>query len=421
MIDVKIPYGPPGQSTQQELIRDYWKILSSMISEAFMSDPNRLALIDLEGLHDLLLRTWDQMEPLVHSHLENSSEEVLGQGDVIVSFGNFSYLLITSKAQPMSASALAQKIALKAEQNLFGTQKAQNIITVNQVTDLAEDGLIYQSDNKDDDFATDEMLSMPVDTESEKQLFVLGDVNYNLVPIWDVRRNNVLSYRLKTTWAVGENSIKDDSELEQLSDSSMKLVIDMSALQEAAKSINEVYEHNRFGSFILPVHYDILASSNLRTKYLDAVTNIWPIAPDRLYFEIESVPGDVDPNKLAESIASFHAFYNGILVTVPWGFDSFETLKKIGVYSIGVNVEHDDRSETEIMAEMEAFITKISRYPIRTHALGLKTMSLTVAAVCAGFDFVGGQPVTSSLEGWAPDDYLISPVDLYKKIISAKS
>ncbi len=421
MAQVKIPYGPPGQLSQQIFIRDYWKILSCIVSEAFDNDTNRLALIDFAGLHDLMLRTWDQMEPRVRSHLENSSAGILEEGDFIVCFGNFSYLLITSRLQTTTATMLAHEIALKAERELFGTQQSQNIITAKQIIALTEDGLIYQSGDNGDGLAADATLSMPVDTESNKQLYVLGDVGYSMVPVWDVRRNRILSYRLKASWAVGENDTKDDSELEQLFEPGMELAIDLATLQEAAKDINDVYDHDRFASFTLPVHYDTLTNSNLKTKYLAAVNRIWPITPERLYFEIGRVPEDVEPNVLVESITSFQVFYHGLLVTVPWNFDSFEALENIGVYSIGVDVEHDDRPESKIMAELEIFISRTSRYTMRTHAFGLKSMSLTVAAVCAGFDFVGGQPVTLSLEGWVPDDYLMNPVDLYKKIISAKS
>jgi len=368
-------------------------------------------------LHQFLLRTWDEAQPRIHESLNQEIWETFGEKAFVVGLGPTSYLLIVDEGQSVSAVDAAIEIAQKVEAGLFGGETQKHAIQVFEIADVTSEGIRASLVSSPSNSPSDK-VSMPKETPTGEggHQIVLQDASFQMAPIWDVRRSNILAYRLKAMWCNPDGSVVDEADLAKLfAEKRIELALDLEALQRASREINDVFERDTLASIIIPVHYDIVTSS-FREKYFKALTRLGPDAPERVFFEIENAPETIDVEALRLSTAPLRAFYHGVILTVPWSFQLFSDVRELGFFSVGVDIEHDTRSEDDVMRDMDAFVTRASSHPIRTHIVGTHSVSQSVAAVCAGFDFVGGQPVSETLEGWEPDDYMMKPIDLYKSL-----
>jgi len=79
----------------------------------------------------------------------------------------------------------------------------------------------------------------------------------------------------------------------------------------------------------------------------------------------------------------------------------------------------DGRPENEIIAELETLASEARARGLHSHVHGLTEMNLSVAAACAGIDFIGSHAIAEEMDELEPDDSLAKPIDLFKTLLTA--
>ena len=134
----------------------------------------------------------------------------------------------------------------------------------------------------------------------------------------------------------------------------------------------------------------------------------------RLLFEIVRIPSGADREDVVAAVNRIRPHGHGVFLRTganPGALGHFATL---GVMGVGLDVYHDARPEDAVMSALEDFVEEVSQQGLHTYVVGLRSVSLSVAAVCAGFDFVGSREIAASLEPWGLDDHVVKPLDLFR-------
>ena len=261
-------------------------------------------------------------------------------------------------------------------------------------------------------------VAEPVPPREKPRGFVLADTEFSYVPVWEVRRNVVFCYLCEPFWKLPDGqTIREDALGDQLADIRRLAAVDTEVLRDAAAVADDILEHDRMAQLLVPVHFRTLASRDGADRYSGAVRSASIELHERIFLEIVGVPADFDRDHLARVVEGLRSVCRGVFARVDFGFRRFADLATCHVYSVGLSLSGDNRREADIIADFTGFIDGAAAASIKSHVHGIRTTSVSVAAVCAGFDLVGSEGIGTALEGCVMDNYLVKPTDIYKRLM----
>lgn len=383
---------------------DYWSLIRLMLSDG---DLERTALLHFEGLHHDLGGKWPQAEPAFRRIVRAEAAVHLGGGGSLVPFDATSLLLILGRQSAGTARAVAEAIRGAVAKGLQGLASGTPF-EIWDVVEVAADGLSCRDGGSKEDPSPAPPFQSPV---------VLGDADFVFHPVWDVRRGSVFAYRCQPSWSIGGAAGADEEDMaSQFRNPARLAALDLETLHKGLKKLEEALDHDTMANAILPLHFDTLTSQEGWPRYAQGMTQAGPILLERVHLEIVHPPDRLTGSQLASALRPALAFRQDVSMRVGFDFKAFGEAVEAGLYSVGIDLTHDQRDESAQIADMERFVTGAAAHAIRTHVLGLRTTSLSVAAVCAGFDLVESQIIGAALEGWPMDYYMLKPIDLYRRL-----
>jgi len=414
-----------GQGVDGPLKQDYWKLLRLMLCDALDNNPKGVALIRFDKLQHFAQNIWDEVCDSLNAIVNGEAQSVLGDDDQIFGFDAASYLVIAHADQPYSSLELAEKLITTIGVHMMGGPLGQSkisLLVVEKITDhgieaCAVDPEVQAVPAQEVTPATEAPLGEVTD------LSLIGTASFDFLPIWHIRRNFVMTFECIPRWHLENGDVLDEADLsDRFRQHDMEHALDAETVRHAIDQVMRVVEHDAMASILVPVHFDTIMEDEGFTKFLQAYGELSPIWRERISMEIKCIPHDISFNDLCTCLHRLRPYCQGLYVQVPLTFDQIHDFGVGGLVSIGVDLTHENRDESDVIADMEAFISKTSQVTgLHTHALGLQSVSLSVAAICAGFDFIGCQPIEKELEGWGIDDFLVKPLDLYKQLLKTQA
>jgi hypothetical protein len=134
-----------------------------------------------------------------------------------------------------------------------------------------------------------------------------------------------------------------------------------------------------------------------------------------------SVKTDCEPEgRVAELVTALKVYLGAVVVRLPLETVSFGNFADTGISAVGTDVATRGVSEEWVTARLRSFAEKAEKARLLTYVRGLRSFSLTLAAVTNGFVFVDGDAISSATEH--PDvAFRLSADDLYADILKAKA
>lgn len=265
--------------------------------------------------------------------------------------------------------------------------------------------------------------SMPSDIEARiSSTTVLADPEFRYYPLWDVRANGVFCYICEPFWNIGNGVPLPEEDLGQAFDDSGRLLtLDLETLRHAVIRAEEVAVGYGVFSALIPVHFTTLTNPDTRLAYGEACNaSVWPVI-DSLNFEIIRLPTALNGAELTEVVNQIRSFGNTVMVRVDAGFDDFDELPLDDLDALGLDIRGDDRPEDQIIESLRDFASRAASMGISKYVHGIVHATISLAAVAAGYDYVGSDAIAEPLEEWAPDGDTVAPVDLLKTLLNSKS
>ena len=247
---------------------------------------------------------------------------------------------------------------------------------------------------------------------------ILGDAEFRYCPLWESRGNDIFCYLCEPSWDVGtDEHLTEDALQTEFDDPKRILALDLATLRTATEQVEEVVAQYGLMTVLIPVHYQTLANPESADAYTDLCDKrVWPVM-DSVYFEIFGPPVPLSKNGLVQAVDHINSFGRGVLLRVEPGFDEFDKIPADDILSVGMALRADQRDEGETLADLKKFASETSSRGLHSHAHGLKTVTLSLVAVRAGFDFVGSDAIAPPLEKWAPEEETLKAIDLFKTML----
>jgi hypothetical protein len=161
-----------------------------------------------------------------------------------------------------------------------------------------------------------------------------------------------------------------------------------------------------------PIHFESVSTPTRRGALLERWRTL-PAETRKLgVFEVVGAPEGVPQGRLAEIVNQLRNESRGVLMRVPLATPSFRNFSDTGVLAVGVELGVSVATEERLMRSFREFVTNAERARLVTYIHGLRSFSLTIGAIGAGFAYVDGDPV-SSISDQPEDAYRFALEDLY--------
>jgi len=192
--------------------------------------------------------------------------------------------------------------------------------------------------------------------------------------------------------------------------------LDIALLKRVAGDLEALLANGKHATLSLPVHFETLAQSTQRKRYMAVCAALSEGLRRHLAIELVDLPEDAPAGRIAELLSYVRPFARLLSVRTTLSQGQFDTFGAAKVSSVGVALGRENLSETESLRRMNRFTKAANRAGLHTYAFELRTRSITTAALGAGFDYISGQMIGSIVD--APDAaYHFEFADLYAGLL----
>jgi hypothetical protein len=244
----------------------------------------------------------------------------------------------------------------------------------------------------------------------------LSQVEFLYRPIWDVKRSAVANFFLQAARPGTGNSRAVP--ITAFGDIELQLRFDQLVVDRVIADLQALHRQDRRLLISFPIHFESVSTPTRRTAILERWRSLPAECRKLGVFEILGAPDGVPQGRLSEIVNHLKMESRGTLMRVALGTVSFRNISDTGILAVGAELGARPGSEERVMAAFRDFVVNAEKARLVTYVHGLRSFSLTVGAIGAGFAYVDGDPVSSISE--RPEEaYRYGLDDLYAQRLAA--
>jgi hypothetical protein len=400
---------------------DFESHLREMLRRSPGSQPlaGRINFIGLTKIREKLGDRWPQIARLADDVTRKAIERRLTNVDVYTRYKEHHYLIIFAQLSKEQAQLKCALIAEEITKRLLGEDITPDLLEVKTMVSPVGGEIGFE------DVPSIEVLAVKLSgsedaTDSGKTAANSGAADgddtwwedgnsagadplagIQLVyrPMWDVKRNAVTTYLCVPArpGPVGRLLV-GESELPTLDVAAVHR-LDSLVQRRVISDLRKLVAANQRMLLCLPVHFETLASHARRAEYIALCQRgIPPQGVKQLAFEVTGVPAGIAPSRLLDFSVALRRFGRGLLMRTTVDQIQFRPPNEWGVAGVGFESTLGGTPESRQIQDMERFAAAAKKAGLVAYVHGLRSISLTTAAVGAGFDFVAGDIVKSVVE-----------------------
>ncbi|OHC76183.1 MAG: hypothetical protein A3G18_00730 [Rhodospirillales bacterium RIFCSPLOWO2_12_FULL_58_28] len=402
---IVFPAGLTGNSGAADAHADAWKLLRLLAASESCSLDN-MRLIRWERLRASPDKRRDADDAAMT--LRAGIEELLSPQSECIRYDDFSFLVVCRDGSDIglfnSVNGLVDTLGARISGHA-------GPIRVFRPSSVEEEGFGFIRVHDE----------IPAAAPPPASRMVLADPEFRYYPLWDVRGNDVFCYLCEPLWDVGGGEFLSEDSLPGLFTDPLRiLALDLEALRKAVAQIEDAISRYGVMQILAPVHFQTLADAGNGKSYINLCKKlVWSVL-DYVFFEIVKPPALLDRTAVEEAVSLVKPYGGGVMLRVEPGFDGFDMVPADAVLSLGMDFRGGGRDEREVMAELKRFAGKASECGVRSHAHGLETITLSAAAVSAGFDYVGSEDLAQALDSRQPEDDKSKPIGMLKTLLKTR-
>jgi hypothetical protein len=397
---------PAGRQVLQEEFETH---LRSMIKSDAKPLAGRVNFIGLSKIRDKLGERWAKVSERADEITRKAIERRLIDADVYTKYKELHYLIIFAQLSHEEAQLKCALIAEEITKRLLGDDITPDLLEVKTMVSQVE-GKFEFEDVPDIEVLAAKIGDAPAPAagneedawwEDEETADPLANVQLVYRPMWDVKRNAVTTFVCAPALpGPAGRLLVGESEIPRLDVPEVALRLDQLVQKRVIGDLRKLVAAGQQQLLCLPVHFETLAVSQRRMAYIDRCQRgIPPQGIKLLVFELTGVPEGIPQNRLLEMATALKRFSRGVLLRTTLSQPWFRPPSETGIAAMGVEYHSSSGvPEAKLIGEMERFASAAKKVGLSTYMHGLRTISLTTAAIAAGFDFVDGDIVTSVVE-----------------------
>ena len=225
-----------------------------------------------------------------------------------------------------------------------------------------------------------------------------AEVVFRYRPLWHVSQHVINAYECRVGLKCGSRVQFGNALLPPNAEPAMIGALDRLVLRKAVEDVHLLLEERRRNIVTVPVHHSTLTGGTMRREYVAVCNAIAPDLRPFIVFEIvDPIIGFVSSH-IPPAVTLLRQYGRAVLLRLDIDHPRLEDFLNIGLHSVGVDVADSALPEGELMRKLELFRARAERYGLRSYVHGLRSISLTTAAVCAGFEYVSGEVVAGAVE-----------------------
>jgi len=386
-----------------------------------------MRLVRWQELRAFLGKRWPTMGMDIATTLRSEIETRLAEASSCVRYDDFSFLVICQDPSDPFLDSLENEFIEAVGAKLVGVLGNADLIELWKPVAIEDKGFAFDRVNVETgrkpkaeivEESTEEPI--PASDTAPAQTMILGDVEFHHFPLWDVRASEVFCYLFEAFWDLGSGeALSEEALKEQFRDPKRTLSLDLETLAKATDELETGLDQYQLMRYLIPVHYSTLSDASTLDTYIRFCNRkIWSVR-EFAYFEIIKPPTAVAGDELGQAARQIKPFGTGVMLRVDTGFDAFDNVPVDDVLSVGIDLRLDTRPENEIIAELETLASRAGVRGLHSHVHGLTEMNLSVAAACAGIDFIGSDAIAEGFNEWEPEESMPKPIDMFKLLIAA--
>jgi hypothetical protein len=353
--------------------------------------PALVRTIDLTTVRVHVGTRFSAIADQLHARMRQDMQQMLGANGWFNPIGDLFYLIVLWGTNEEAASDLLQRLLKRVHGHLrdLKIDTAGLFIPVNAAhldrRGRAKVDAIQSLEEGDDAASAPTPASVPAEDRA----------SFAFEPVWNVRQGVVSAFRCirlesSSTATNGELADADKGDTARLASQDQGLL--RHAVSEWSKLPSDAV-----CLLIVPVHFEMLAGAGSRREYLTACASVPAPLKRLLIFEIDHMPDGVLPARLLEIARHMKPFCRAVTARVSFDYQGFDTVQKAGIPIVACHVG-GSRTEQQYLQLMERFVERAEKYKLQTGVYGIRSVSLTTAALAAGFVYIGGEAVSTLAE-----------------------
>jgi hypothetical protein len=218
-------------------------------------------------------------------------------------------------------------------------------------------------------------------------------------PLWDRARNVVSTYVCTGRLPSSDGAWRDGPAATQ-GNPAARGQFDEVVVMRALDHLVDLVREKRVALIAIPLHFETLGGSARRRRITQLLAERVAAAERKLLLiEIDGVPAGALQSRLVDIIAPLTSNCRAVMLRLPLDTADFTVFKACGAKALGVDIAGHMSSETVLMQHMNRFARSArERAGLPAYVLGADSSSLAVAALGAGFDYIGGDAIAKRVE-----------------------
>lgn len=395
---------PGGSAARHVTDREVLAVIRAILGSRPELAIGRVNLIHLDQVRSRLGKRWAAIADRVDGIVRRAIEQHLDLRDVYTTLRGHRYLIVFVELPPVEAGLKCAAIREEINRRLMGEETGAVSIGVQTASAVLDGTLEFVDVPTVPDMLAQLYALTGAPAESPPQAETpdagpLDGVQIVYRPMWDVGRNIVSTFvyvpaveRGRGNLAIGEDCISG------IEDPSVCRELDLLILRRAIADLVGLAERRQKLLLVAPIHFESLATLARRESYLEVCRIIPSDLAPYLIFELVGAPDGVPQSRLLELTSALKPYCRSVLLRVSLADPVFRPAGDTGVGVVGVSLTGLRWSEKRLMAAFDRFCEGAQKAGLSTYVQGLRTMSMTTAAVAAGFGYIDGDTVMSVVD-----------------------
>ena len=379
--------------------------LHQLLSRHAAGVSGRVWMIDLEAFRTHLGSEWVRMGDKVLAIARQSIERHLGPADMVAPYGDTAFLVVFGQSSAREAELKCLLVAREAGRRLAGNDAAASMVDVRSAIVGHRAALTFEEPGSEE--APQPAAAAQPSIEALLLLPPLmttgmphwGQIEFIYRPLLSLRGMVVSTFVCVPTrkmpgrgYVSGYQVLPDQSDIHGIVD------LDMVVLAKVASDLRGMAERNVKALLSLPVHVETMAVLRHRTAYIQFCREHLSMLADRIIFELVELPEGIPQSRLFDLVSTLRPFSRAVIARFPLERRSFASFHLAGLHAVGADIYYSSDREDALMAKMDSFVERAARESLRTYVHGLRSISLTTAAIATGFDYIDGYSLSSVVD-----------------------
>jgi len=411
---------------------DFAKLAADLIRGADEVMAGKVQLIGLERIRERFGDNWSRVAERADRIAEQAIRRRLSSHDIMTKVHDLNYLVLFTGVPQAEAQLRCRMIADDIARELLGDEGSAELLEVKTAVAQVDKVSFEETPSLE---ALSSLLaagaggaSPPADAPPPARPRAawtqpadpLDAVEFVYRPMWDVKRKVVSAFLcLPALRLPGGQRVVGEQSIPGIESEDVQKTLDSRLLDRVLEDLSKVAQAGRRLLLALPVHFNTIAAASRRLEYLNECRRLPPGVAKLLLFEIVGAPSGVPQSRILELATALRTQSRAVLFRTPIWSSGWGELSQAGILAVGADLSRENAPEATLMERFVKFAETADAKRLGCYLHGLRSLSLTVSAVGAGFHYLSGQPI-ADLADAPPDAHHFSLADLYDATVGTE-